>query len=197
MSCAARTRVSLSLPDMPPPTPIHPQVKQGKSAKFKLGVYDPKLGSAIQEATSFPCVANDMVGEVLRGIRAGFARFLDGLSDTDLRKAQLGLAHSYSRAKVGYGRRQLQRRLLLQGGAVTAGSLQADLSRHRSPRRDETLCGGMAMLQLPEHLGDCNFIKLHVYRYFLGRDSVPCSACSSPIINPTPLNPVPCLSPHR
>jgi hypothetical protein len=27
-------------------------------------------------------------------------RFVDGLSDLDLRKAQLGLAHSYSRAKV-------------------------------------------------------------------------------------------------
>ena len=75
------------------------QVKGGK-AKFKLGVYDPKLGSAIQETTGLPCIANDMVGEVLRGIRANFARFLDGLSDTDLKKAQLGLAHSYSRAKV-------------------------------------------------------------------------------------------------
>lgn len=79
-----------------------PKAKQGKSAKFKLGVYDPKLGSAIQETTGIPCIANDMVGEVLRGIRAGFARFLDGLSDGDLRKAQLGLAHSYSRAKVKF-----------------------------------------------------------------------------------------------
>ncbi len=43
------------------------QVKDSKKAKFKLGVYDPKLGSAIQEATNIPCVANDMVGEVLRG----------------------------------------------------------------------------------------------------------------------------------
>ena len=76
------------------------QVKQGKASKFKLGVYDPKLGSAIQEVTAIPCVANDMVGEVLRGIRASFSRFLDGLSDNDLRKAQLGLAHSYSRATV-------------------------------------------------------------------------------------------------
>lgn len=38
------------------------QVKDGKKAKFKLGVSDPKLGSAIQETTGVPCVANDMVG---------------------------------------------------------------------------------------------------------------------------------------
>jgi nucleolar protein 56 len=47
-------------------------------------------------------MANDMVGEVLRGIRNHFARYVDGLSDNDLRKAQLGLAHSYSRAKVKF-----------------------------------------------------------------------------------------------
>lgn len=79
---------------------MHLQAKASKGAKFKLGVYDPKLGSAIQETTGVPCIANDMVGEVLRGIRQSFARFLDGLNDGDLRKAQLGLAHSYSRAKV-------------------------------------------------------------------------------------------------
>jgi nucleolar protein 56 len=79
-----------------------PKVKTGKSPKFKLGLSDPKLGSAIQESTNIPCIANDVVGEVLRGIRQAFARFVDGLSDLDLRKAQLGLAHSYSRAKVKF-----------------------------------------------------------------------------------------------
>ncbi|GAX85586.1 hypothetical protein CEUSTIGMA_g13001.t1 [Chlamydomonas eustigma] len=79
-----------------------PKVKTGKTPKFKLGVSDPKLGSAIQESTDIPCIANDAVGEVLRGIRQAFTRFLDGLSDLDLRKAQLGLAHSYSRAKVKF-----------------------------------------------------------------------------------------------
>eukprot|EP00798_Chlamydomonas_sp_ICE-L_P015752 gene15752-21875_t len=79
-----------------------PKVKDGKKAKYKLGVYDPKLGSAIQEQTSIPCMANDSVGEVLRGVRQHFTRFLDGLSDPDLKRAQLGLAHSYSRAKVKF-----------------------------------------------------------------------------------------------
>ncbi|KAL6765680.1 nucleolar protein, component of C/D snoRNPs [Haematococcus lacustris] len=79
-----------------------PKVKDSKKAKFKLGVSDPKLGSAIQEATAVPCMANEMVGEVLRGIRLHFARFIDGLQDKELKAAQLGLAHSYSRAKVKF-----------------------------------------------------------------------------------------------
>jgi hypothetical protein len=37
------------------------QVKDTKKAKFKLGVSEPKLGSAIQEETSIPCIANEMV----------------------------------------------------------------------------------------------------------------------------------------
>ncbi|KAF6262555.1 hypothetical protein COO60DRAFT_1282656 [Scenedesmus sp. NREL 46B-D3] len=79
-----------------------PKVKDGKKAKFQLGVAEPKLGSAIQEATSVPCVCNEFIGELLRGIRAHFTRFVDNLKDEDLRRAQLGLAHSYSRAKVKF-----------------------------------------------------------------------------------------------
>lgn len=79
-----------------------PKVKDTKKAKFKLGVYEPKLGSAIQEETRIPCICNDQVGEVLRGIRQHFARIIGSLSDQDLQKAQLGLAHSYSRAKVKF-----------------------------------------------------------------------------------------------
>ena len=39
--------------------------------------------------------------QVLRGVRLHATRFLKGLeADADLRRSQLGLAHSYSRAKV-------------------------------------------------------------------------------------------------
>mmetsp|Transcript_17180 Transcript_17180/g.44988 ORF Transcript_17180/g.44988 Transcript_17180/m.44988 type:complete len:485 (+) Transcript_17180:236-1690(+) len=79
-----------------------PKVKEGKKAKFRLGVYDPKLGSAIQESTGIPCIANEMVGEVLRGVRAHYTRFIDGLAEKDFRAAQLGLAHAYSRSKVKF-----------------------------------------------------------------------------------------------
>uniref|UniRef100_A0A7S1WZH6 Nucleolar protein 56 n=1 Tax=Tetraselmis chuii TaxID=63592 RepID=A0A7S1WZH6_9CHLO len=79
-----------------------PQVKPGKKPKFKLGVYEPKLGSAIQEALGIPCESNEVTGEMLRGVRAHFDRFVKGLQDGALKKAQLGLAHSYSRAKVKF-----------------------------------------------------------------------------------------------
>lgn len=79
-----------------------PKVKEGKKPKFKLGVSEAKLGSAIQEVTNIPCVCNEHVGEVLRGVRLHLTRFLQDLSELDLRRAQLGLAHSYSRAKVKF-----------------------------------------------------------------------------------------------
>lgn len=79
-----------------------PKAKEGKKAKYQLGVFEAKLGSAIQDTTAIPCVCNEFVGEVLRGIRMHFTRFLDDLKDTDLKRAQLGLAHSYSRAKVKF-----------------------------------------------------------------------------------------------
>lgn len=75
--------------------------KEGK-AKFKLGVSEAKLGSAIQEETGAPCECNELVGELLRGVRAHFSTFIKGLSDSDMSRAQLGLAHSYSRAKVKF-----------------------------------------------------------------------------------------------
>jgi hypothetical protein len=42
--------------------PCQMQVKDTKKAKFKLGVSEAKLGSAIQETTGVPCIANEMVG---------------------------------------------------------------------------------------------------------------------------------------
>ena len=79
-----------------------PKVKDSKKAKFQLGVSDPKLGNSIVEATNIPCVCNDHIGEIIRGCRMHFSRFIKGLKDGDYEKAQLGLAHSYSRAKVKF-----------------------------------------------------------------------------------------------
>ncbi|KAK9821924.1 hypothetical protein WJX81_000765 [Elliptochloris bilobata] len=79
------------------------KAKPGKEAKAALGVAEAKLGAVIQEETGIPCVCNEMVGEVLRGVRLHATRFLKGLeADADLRRSQLGLAHSYSRAKVKF-----------------------------------------------------------------------------------------------
>ncbi|KAJ3683807.1 hypothetical protein LUZ60_014034 [Juncus effusus] len=79
-----------------------PKVKEGKKPKYSLGVAEPKLGSQISEVTKIPCQCNEFVLELLRGVRLHFDKFIKDLKPTDLEKAQLGLAHSYSRAKVKF-----------------------------------------------------------------------------------------------
>jgi len=79
-----------------------PKVKSIKKSKFKLGVVEPKLGSSIQEECGVPCESNSITAELLRGVRCYFARYIDGLDEDNMGKAQLGLAHSYSRAKVKF-----------------------------------------------------------------------------------------------
>ncbi|KAJ9140190.1 hypothetical protein P3X46_030866 [Hevea brasiliensis] len=79
-----------------------PKVKEGKKTKFSLAVAEPKLGSHIFEVTKIPCQSNEFVLELLRGVRLHFERFIKDLKPGDLEKAQLGLGHSYSRAKVKF-----------------------------------------------------------------------------------------------
>ncbi|KAK1407184.1 hypothetical protein QVD17_38797 [Tagetes erecta] len=79
-----------------------PRVKEGKKPKFSLGVADPKIGSHIYEETKIPCQSNEFVLELIRGVRLHFDRFIENLKPGDLEKAQLGLGHSYSRAKVKF-----------------------------------------------------------------------------------------------
>ncbi|XP_044487067.1 nucleolar protein 56-like [Mangifera indica] len=79
-----------------------PKVKEGKKPKFSLGVSEPKIGSHIFEVTKIPCQSNELVLELLRGVRLHFDRFIKELKPGDLEKAQLGLGHSYSRAKVKF-----------------------------------------------------------------------------------------------
>merc|ERR1712216_198528 len=79
-----------------------PTAKSGKKSKFVLGVSEPKVGNAIQESLGVKCVCDDLSNELLRGIRLHFHTFIDGLESTDLGRAQLGLAHSYSRSRVKF-----------------------------------------------------------------------------------------------
>ncbi|KAG0452332.1 hypothetical protein HPP92_024996 [Vanilla planifolia] len=79
-----------------------PKVKEGKKSKFSLGVSEPKVGSQIFEVSKIPCQFNEFVLELLRGVRLHFERFIKDLKPNDLEKAQLGLGHSYSRAKVKF-----------------------------------------------------------------------------------------------
>ena len=80
-----------------------PKSKSVKKCGFTLGVSDPKIGTGIQEALQIKCqAAEKVVAELIRGIRLHFATMMKDLEDADIKKSQLGLAHSYSRAKVKF-----------------------------------------------------------------------------------------------
>ncbi|NP_001231234.1 nucleolar protein 56 [Phacochoerus africanus] len=73
-----------------------------KKKKVLLGVGDPKIGAAIQEELGYNCQTGGVIAEVLRGVRLHFHNLVKGLTDLSACKAQLGLGHSYSRAKVKF-----------------------------------------------------------------------------------------------
>ena len=70
----------------------------------KLGVLETKLGGAIQEhfEKKITCFTDDSVMGLTRGVRLHIHKFIDNLKKGDLEKAQLGLGHAYSRAKVKF-----------------------------------------------------------------------------------------------
>lgn len=73
-----------------------------KSKKTTLGVADSKLGAAISEALGIQCSHIGAIPEILRGIRYHFPKLVKGFTSESAGIAQLGLGHSYSRAKVKF-----------------------------------------------------------------------------------------------
>jgi len=76
--------------------------KSDKNDGILLGVSEPKLGAAITESLGTSCSHIGAVPEIIRGIRAHFPNLVKGFSAQTSGKAQLGLGHSYSRAKVKF-----------------------------------------------------------------------------------------------
>lgn len=70
--------------------------------KATLGVIDPKVGNVVSEQLGIKCKCNTLIMELVRGIRTHFERYIKGLKPGDMQQAQLGLGHSYSRAKVKF-----------------------------------------------------------------------------------------------
>ncbi|XP_026859464.2 nucleolar protein 56 [Electrophorus electricus] len=70
--------------------------------KNLLGVADGKLGAALQEELGASIQTGGVVAEILRGVRLHFSSLVKGLTALAASKAQLGLGHSYSRAKVKF-----------------------------------------------------------------------------------------------
>ncbi|XP_064509745.1 nucleolar protein 56 [Pseudopipra pipra] len=73
-----------------------------KRKKVVLGVGDAKMGAAVQEELGVQCQTGGVVAELMRGIRLHFPVLVRGLTAQSAAKAQLGLGHSYSRAKVKF-----------------------------------------------------------------------------------------------
>ncbi|KAI9676927.1 MAG: snoRNP complex protein nop56 [Caeruleum heppii] len=77
-----------------------------KKKKVVLGVSDKNLASSIKAA--FPAIecetgeTSETVQELLRGIRLHAPKLLKQLQDGDVERAQLGLGHAYSRARVKF-----------------------------------------------------------------------------------------------
>lgn len=67
-----------------------------------LGVADPKLGANITETLNIKCDHLNVVPEIIRGIRFHFHNLVKGFTSSSSTVAQLGLGHSYSRAKVKF-----------------------------------------------------------------------------------------------
>lgn len=80
--------------------------KAGKKNKIVLGVADKNLAGSIKAA--FPGIecetadTSETVGDLLRGLRLHSSKILKQLQDGDVERAQLGLGHAYSRAKVKF-----------------------------------------------------------------------------------------------
>ncbi|KAI9291764.1 Nop-domain-containing protein [Neoconidiobolus thromboides FSU 785] len=67
-----------------------------------LGVGEKNLAGSVKATVGVECVSNEMVAEIVRGVRYHLDHLLSQLKTSDMEKAQLGLGHSYSRAKVKF-----------------------------------------------------------------------------------------------
>lgn len=76
--------------------------KPTKKAKARLAVWDPILAGNIKSALGIECETSDEYKDIIRGLRQHAPKLLKGLQSDDLIKAQLGLGHSYSRAKLKF-----------------------------------------------------------------------------------------------
>jgi nucleolar protein 58 len=73
-----------------------------KELSDELAVYETKLGKAINEKLDIPCIYNDKVLELMRGVRQNLETLLGGTTENDLRVMRLGLAHSLGRHKLKF-----------------------------------------------------------------------------------------------
>lgn len=77
--------------------------KGSKKKRVILGIADKNLAGSIKAAfTGVDCETNEVVQDLLRGLRLHGPKLLKQLQEGDMDRAQLGLGHAYSRAKVKF-----------------------------------------------------------------------------------------------
>ncbi|CAG8620093.1 9687_t:CDS:2, partial [Funneliformis mosseae] len=79
-----------------------PGKKKKRSVNIVLGVVDKSLAGSIKSELGYECETSELVLELVRGIRLHSDKLLSQVKDSELEKGQLGLGHSYSRAKVKF-----------------------------------------------------------------------------------------------
>lgn len=74
-----------------------------KKKKFCLGVQENKLGASIANLYQIEIKNSNVIQEMFRGIKQHFTKYLKNkdFKENDLIRASLGLAHAFSRSKVG------------------------------------------------------------------------------------------------
>eukprot|EP00455_Lapot_gusevi_P026184 TRINITY_DN2764_c0_g2_i9.p2 TRINITY_DN2764_c0_g2~~TRINITY_DN2764_c0_g2_i9.p2 ORF type:complete len:476 (-),score=194.61 TRINITY_DN2764_c0_g2_i9:196-1623(-) len=73
-----------------------------KELSDELGVIDAKLGGLIKDKLGISCIHDNVVEELLRGVRNQMHSLLTGLSEADYRSMVLGLSHSLCRYKIKF-----------------------------------------------------------------------------------------------
>ncbi|XP_037534515.1 nucleolar protein 56 [Nematolebias whitei] len=81
---------------------LETNIPQSGKKKAVLGVSDAKIGAALQEEFNVSIQTGGVISEIIRGVRLHFHSLVKGLTAHAASKAQLGLGHSYSRAKVKF-----------------------------------------------------------------------------------------------
>ncbi|KAG9291964.1 hypothetical protein G9A89_004902 [Geosiphon pyriformis] len=76
--------------------------KSKKKNPVILGIIDKNLASSIVSQLKYECETSELVLEIIRGIRLHADKLLGQMKEGDLERAQLGLGHSFSRAKVKF-----------------------------------------------------------------------------------------------
>ncbi|CAJ0649204.1 9882_t:CDS:2, partial [Entrophospora sp. SA101] len=76
--------------------------KPKKKKNIVLGIIDKSLAGSIKTELGYNCETGELVLELIRGIRLHADKLLSQVKGGELHKAQLGLGHSYSRAKVKF-----------------------------------------------------------------------------------------------